>query len=451
MIINRLTLFVACTGAWLVLAGAVEPARCADKDEPSKLQLDGARYRLEKFEQKVKLARGAKIRMGFTENEALKMISALKDKYPDNPQVEDLFQRARKAVLASEGKIVEMSDDVLLYRKNQEKLAEIFKAEGEKEWAAFKEKALSGGAMLPKAFPAPSHHETDLSDLRGKYVVLEDFEYPSNEFMDLGRQFCWVGSGARGHYFVELSNRAWIGAYEAVKRYRRFVNPDVPEGMKWTLVGKITGLELLVPEAAKEKTLAAVWGWSVEPVAIYVPDRTFALADPELELGGRFAGEQRMEQLKGSMYSVKSIPDDVTPERLTEIFITAIKEKNYELYLACIDPARTKTPTGRSRCMYHWEWHQHRFATFYCRVDVGKADIRVIQGFDDSGDSLKARFLTPEEREKLKQHSEPLVEEAELKTTAFDERGKQYGSPKPRFFRRTEKKRWYIINYDQPF
>jgi len=158
-----------------------------------------------------------------------------------------------------------------------------------------------------------------------------------------------------------------------------------------------------------------------------------------------------MEQLKGSMYSVKSIPDDVTPERLTEIFITAIKEKNYELYLACIDPARTKTPTGRSRCMYHWEWHQHRFATFYCRVDVGKTDIRVIQGFDDSSDSLKARFLTPEEREKLKQHSEPLVEEAELKTTAFDERGKQYGSPKPRFFRRTEKKRWYIINYDQPF
>ena len=34
---------------------------------------------------------------------------------------------------------------------------------------------------------------------------------------------------------------------------------------------------------------------------------------------------------------------------------------------------------------------------------------------------------------------------------AYDERGRQYGSPKPRYLRRVEKGRWYITNYAQPF
>jgi len=101
--------------------------------------------------------------------------------------------------------------------------------------------------------------------------------------------------------------------------------------------------------------------------------------------------------------------------------------------------------------MYHWEWHQHRFATFYCHVTVGKATTRVLEGFDSGEGSVEDFFLTDEQKAKIKKHAKPLVEEAELKTTAYDERGRQYGSPKPRFFRRVEKKRWYITNYPQPF
>ncbi|NQT85781.1 hypothetical protein HQ560_03395, partial [bacterium] len=256
--------------------------------------------------------------------------------------------------------------------------------------------------------------------------------------------------GARGYYFVELSNRGWLGAYEAVKRYRRFVNRDVPEGMKWTLVGKITGIELLVPRAGKKKIGPAHWGWRVEPVAIWVPERTFAVVDPDLELGGKFAGEDRVEEIKGPLYTVKEIPPDVTPKRLVEIYAAAIQDKNYKLYTECIDPARRKGKYGSDLLMYHWEWHQHRFATLYCRVTVGEPKITTIQGFDEAS-SAEGDFLTKEDKEKIRKHSGPLVKAAELKTTAYDERGRQYGSPKPRFLKKIEDGRWYIMNYKQPF
>lgn len=58
-----------------------------------------------------------------------------------------------------------------------------------------------------------------------------------------------------------------------------------------------------------------------------------------------------MEQIKGPLYSVRSIPADVTPERLVEIFATAIQEKNLKLYLDCIDPKRLEgRGHGASRC-----------------------------------------------------------------------------------------------------
>jgi hypothetical protein len=188
----------------------------------------------------------------------------------------------------------------------------------------------------------------------------------------------------------------------------------------------------------------------VEPVAIWVPERTFAAADPALELGGRFAGEDRVEAIKAPLYTVTEIPPDVTPKRLVEIFAAAIQDKNYKLYTECIDPARRKGKYGSDLLMYHWEWHQHRFATLYCRVTVNEPKITVLQGFDDK-DSLEGDFLTKDDKAKISKHSAPLVKWAELTTVAWDERGRQYGSPKPRHLRKVEDGRWYIVNYKQPF
>lgn len=433
-------------GALLLLPSAPVLA----DDGPSRLELDGARHRVEIFEQHVKLARGQPFDLGHDEKEALKRVGDLHDKYPDNPEVKELFERTRQALLASKGKNVELPPDALEYRKNEQRLKELFFEAAKKEWDAWREKALAAEGAITKAFPAPDVDQVSIDDLRGRTVVLEEFQYPTNEFKDIGRQFVFVGSGARGYYYVDLSNRAWLGAYEAVKRYRRFVNQDVPEGMKWTVVGKITDVGLLVPEAGEEKKKALSWGWIVTPEAIWVPDRTFALADPALELGGRFAGEDRMNEIKAPLYTVTAVPDDVTPERLTEIYATAIKEKNFDLYLDCIDPARRATPTGLHYCLYHWDLHQQRFAQLYCHVVVNPARTFVVKGYDPDN-SLEARFLTDEEKQKLRELSGPLVEQAELTTVAYDERGRQYGSPKPRFLRRTDKGRWYILNYKQPF
>jgi hypothetical protein len=421
------------------------------KEGPGKLELSGAEHRMDNFEEKLKRMRGQPLKLGPLETETLKRIWALKEKFPDDPKVQELFDRAQKAVMASKGETTDLPEDALAYRENQKKLTKLFFDLAEKEWAAYGQKLTDSGKLLRRAFPPPDHKEAPAENVLGKYVLLEKFTYPSNQFMDVGREFCFVGTPSRGFYYVVLSGRAWLGPYEAVKRYRRFINNDVPEGMAWTLVGKITGSDLLVPQAGEQKTLAAHWGWTVEPEAIYVPERTFAVASPDDERGGTFAGEAKMEETKSAMYSIKEVPKDVTPERLTEIYITAIKEKNYPLYLDCIDPNRRSTPIARDLCMYHWEWHQQRFASWYCLVKVGTAKIRVVQGLDTSGDSIEMRFLTPEQIAEIKKRAGETILDAELTTQAFDDKGKQYGSPKPRFFKKIGDGRWYIINFAQPF
>jgi tetrahydromethanopterin S-methyltransferase subunit G len=438
--------------AGLILTLLLVPVAALGQEEgPKKQEFQGAEKRLNDFEKKVERMRGQPFKLGYIEKEALKRIWAPKEKFPGNPDVEGLYQRAKKALLASKGETMQITPAMLAYRENEQKLKAMFFEVAGKEWAALKKKVETTEGSILQAYPPPDHREVDAEDLVGKYVILDNFEYPMNEFSDLGRQLVFCGSGARGYYYVELSNRSWLGAYEAFKRYRRFINRDVPENKPWTIVGKIIGLELIVPQAGKEKTANAHWGWSVEPVAIYVEGCTLSTANAELELGGSFAGEETMENIKSSMYTVREIPDDVTPERLTEIYIAAIKKKNWPLFLECIDPARRETRKGISLITYHWEWHQHRFATMYCHVTGGEATFRTLRGFDAGEDDIEKKFLDPDEIAKIKEHAGELVKEAELKTTAYDERGRQYGSPKPRFFKKVGDGRWYITNYPQPF
>lgn len=409
-----------------------------------------ADYYLRKMEFRVKKMKGQGFKVGYEGTEALKRIKALKKKYPDDPAVEALFQRARKALMTSKGDFMEITPAMLAYRDNEKKMQKIFADLALKQWQDYKATILKTKPMIKKPWPPASHRDVAVEDMVGKYIILDEFQFPTNEFTDMGRQFVFIGSGVRGYYWVDLGGRSFLGPYEAIKRYRRMINHDVPEGGKWTIVGRITGLELLVPQAGKKKSMRAQWGWRVEPVAIYVPDRTFAVFMPDHKLAGQFAGEPKMEEIKSQFYTVKSIPADVTPEELVKIYATAIKEKNYKLYLDCIDPRRRVTPQGSARIMYHWELHQQRFAKLYVHVVVEKAQIRVLKGFSVD-DDLEGFFLSADQKRTLKQKSGPLVEEAYLFTKAYNEKGVQYGSPKPRFLIRTDKKRWYIVNFPQPF
>ena len=53
----------------------------------------------------------------------------------------------------------------------------------------------------------------------------------------------------------------------------------------------------------------------------------------------------------------------------------------------------------------------------------------MIKGYGSGGD-VDSFFLTDEQKEKVIQISEPMVEEATVLTKAWDERGRQYGSAK---------------------
>ena len=157
-----------------------------------------------------------------------------------------------------------------------------------------------------------------------------------------------------------------------------------------------------------------------------------------------------MEEIKSPLYTVRRVPSDVTPERLVEIFAASIKEKNFDLYLECIDPKRARTRSEMSLLRYHWDLHLERFAKLYVHVETEEAVIEVIKGFD-SGTGVEDFFLDEGQKEKIREISGELVEQATVVSKAWDENGRQYGSPKPHYLVRRDKGRWYIDNFEQPF
>ena len=452
MIGNRRNLAFLCFLLFLILALPLffPPTRGECADLAPKNDLTRAEFFLKKFEDRLVRFRGQAFRLGYEDNEALKRIKTLKEKYPEDPVVEELFQRGRLALIKSKGDFMEITPEMLVFRENEKKLKQLFGDIADREWKQYTGDILAGPTALPKAFPAPDRTQVSIEDIKESYVILDEFEYPANQFIDLGREFVSVGTGARGYYFVEISNRSWLGPYEAVKRYRRLINRDLPEEGKWTLLGRVTGIEMVIPQAEKVKTVAPQWGWVVTPVALYIPGVTFAFYDSENEVGGSFAGEERMEEIKDPLYTVRYVSHDVGPERLMEIFAAAVKEKNFELFLDCIDPDRKKTRTAQSLIRYHWDLHLERFATFYVHITTDEAKIDVISGFD-TGTGVEDFFLDEEQKEKIREISGEVVEQALVTTRAWDERGRQYGSPKPHYLIRKNKGRWYINNYEQPF
>ena len=157
-----------------------------------------------------------------------------------------------------------------------------------------------------------------------------------------------------------------------------------------------------------------------------------------------------MAAIKDGWYTVKEVPPDVTPERLMEIFMTAIKEKNYKLYLDCIDPERTKSEDGTINVRYHWDLHQTRFHKEYVHATFGKAVITVQKGFDESN-QLENFFLDNDQKNTLKKISGVKIEEATVESKAFDENGKQLGTPHPHRLIRRGGGRWYVQDYAPRF
>ncbi|THB64837.1 MAG: hypothetical protein D6E12_13935 [Desulfovibrio sp.] len=419
------------------------PSLAVAEEGPTNSELTNAEHFLEKLEAHVVRAGGKPFEMTYDDNEALRRVRELKEKYPDDPQVEEMFQRVRVAIMASKGDYIEITDEILAYRQMEAELVERVAAVADEQWQSILGDVAASGGEVMEAWPCPDPMETDPNATIGKYVLLDDFRYPDNEFTDMGGQFVHIGAGARGWYFVRLSTRAWLGAYEALKRYRRQVSQETP--IPWTVLGRIDTVSLLIPQAGEERTMSPQFGWVVTPVAINVGGLVVSWADPEHELGGEYSAEAGLQELKWDMYTYTEVPDDVEPEQLVEIFATAIKEKNWDLYLECIDPARRATPTAIQRLQYFYDNNLERYRRWYVYVQVMEGyEIDVIKGTIIEEGSMEDFFLDEGQQETIAGRDQEIVEQALVEIRTYDENGQQSAFPKDVTLRRYNGGRWYI-------
>ncbi len=413
------------------------------------MRIQQAEMYLKEFEAEVKRANGAS-GLFRSKEDALGRIMILNDYAPNDPRVKGLFDRARACLLGSTGNFTTITDDMTVYLVHEEELRQMYAEKSEKAWNELVRQYQ--GRLREKLYPAPDAMETSPEEFADQYVILDDVRYPMNQFMGVTGEYIWTGKRSSGMYFVKIDTRKWLGPYEAVKRYRRLVDSTMAEVDKWTLLGKLTDFTMEVPEAGEKKIGAPVIAAVVEPVALYVPGHVLGLYDGEKESSGYFVGEDEVAAIKESWYTVKSVPEDVTPERLVEIFRQSIKEKNYDLYVDCIQPERRQNPTQESLLLYHWDLHQERLHGEYVHAEVvpDATKITVIKGYDDSN-GFDAYFLTQEDRDNIAKRYGDKVEYASVQTISFDKNGKQLGSPVRRNLIRTNGGRWYVRDYEIRF
>lgn len=423
-------------------------AFAADDPAAIKRKIGMADYYVKEFEKEVERQKGGEKAVWRSKNDAVSRVKDLKTAYPDDPEVQKLFLRVRTALMKSKGDYTEVNEEWTAYKRNEESLRKTISAFAETEWNA--KVAEAAGKILPKAFPAPDSENVTLDELGEAFVILDDIRYPMNQFYGETGEYVFTGKPSEGFYFIDVATRDWLGPYEAVKRYRRNVDSSLDDVEKWTVLGKIETIVRENTHPGENSVGSAHYGWVVRPVALYMPGHVYATFDAEAPSSGRYAGEEKVAAIKDSWYTVKSVPDDVTPERLMEIFMTAIREKNYPLYQACIDPERQKTPVAEDLLRYHWDLHQERFHKEYVHATFGKAVVTVVKGFDDANDDENF-FLTEDQKDTLAKTSGEKIEDARVESKAVNENGKQVGSPNPHHLIRRGGGRWYVEDYEIRF
>lgn len=401
-------------------------------------------YYLKEFEAEVKRAGGNANTLFRNKNEALKRVQALMQAYPEDPAVQALYDRARAALMMSKGNYRQITPDMLAYLNNEKQLRERYAKLSQDKWAELQQ----GRELITKVYPTPDPlkltNETDPSD---KLIVLTDVKYPDNQFIGGSGEYIAVGKPSTGFYFVNIGGREWLGPYEAIKRFRREVDASLGENLNFTVLGKITGPVMEIPG---NRRMNMAWGWIVEPEALYIDGRIVATYDANHDKSGTFVEEDKVAGIKEGWYTEKSVPQDATPERVMEIFLAAIKEKNYDLYRTCINPERYATETAESLLRYHWDLHQQRLHGEYVHAVFSDTKITIVKGHDENND-LENFFLDDSQRDHLTKMQGEKVEHATVKSQAFDENGKQVGGKNVHKLIRKGNGRWYVDDYEIRF
>lgn len=418
-------------------------ATAAPQTAPQK-DVGFADYYLKEFEAEVKRAGGNANTLFRNKNEALNRIQSLMKAYPQDPAVQALYDRARAALMMSKGNYQQITPAMVAYLNNEKQLREKYAKLSVAKW----NELLKGRELITKVFPSVDplkcNEETNPVD---KTIVLPGVKYPDNQFVGASGEFIVVGKPSTGFYFVNIGGREWLGPYEAIKRFRREVDASIGENLDITVLGKITGPAFEIPGNSRTNM---AWGWVVEPEALYIDGRVVATFDANHEKSGSFVEEEKVAGIKEGWYTEKDVPQDATPERVMEIFLASIKEKNYELYLKCINPERYATETAESLLRYHWDLHQQRLHGEYVHATFDKAKITVVKGQDEK-DDLENFFLDDAQRDHLIKMQGEKVEQATVTSQAFDENGKQVGSKNTHRLIRKGSGRWYVDDYEIRF
>ena len=415
----------------------------AQETEPRRVDLSGAEIYLIKFENRVKVSEGKAFKLGSEEQQALQQIKDLYQKYPNNPTIQDFFKRAKVALSKSKGIAMEITPQMLAYRTTEQEIKDKLSKINIKEWGEYRDKIIDDPAFIEKPFPAPTPENISTEDeMTGRLIILEGFEYPMNEFTNNGISYVFIGSPLQGYYYVQTASRTFLGPYEAIKRYKRQVSPTLAD--KWMVVGKIGNPRMMIPEAGEKTIMKAFWGWVVEPMALYVPDTIMAVYDKNLTQGAKFIGEAEAEAMVKKKFTVTTIPTDVKPGQLVEIMTSAIKEKNFNLYLECIDPEKKEGSMAISKLKYLWDSQQNLFATEYVHVEIYQVEEPVVLSGGVIQADVENFFMEEDEKKELQKSAEPLVEEVCVKVRIYNKLGKVVQRPEPVWLRRIENNRWYI-------
>ncbi len=152
------------------------------------------------------------------------------------------------------------------------------------------------------------------------------------------------------------------------------------------------------------------------------------------------AGEKNLDSLIED--SVTSVPQDVTPEQLVRIYITALKERNFDLHIDCIDPEQRKVGPQIMELRYKWAVSQKGLERIHAHAEpVAVGAIRVTAG--NIEEDLEDFF-----GDKEKKPSKPKYKEERVKITVrlFDATGDQTVRARYVTLIRRNSGRWYIYS-----
>lgn len=202
------------------------------------------------------------------------------------------------------GRRIELTGADLEYRSLGEKREEMARQEASKAIEAFRRGA---GESIPP-FPAPQ--VGDGARLAGKCVELPQASY-RNVINDLGKAFMAIGSAFDGYYFIVVESPVMYRFYEAFGRYRRLVNPWVPEKYRFWC-------RILDDPRVLRVSGSQVTGLTVQPIACVAGD-----GECFIDLRGEqcsFAGEELLAGMHSS-----SLSDDSTPAEVVDAMVGALK------------------------------------------------------------------------------------------------------------------------------